>query len=91
MTGNRGCITNSCLFLVIVCFPILGQIILTLMIFEDAHRLSGTVLWLAVVWLIPFLGPLLYLLFGQRTARHGRVMFGQPSAKSNEMIGNVAS
>jgi hypothetical protein len=32
-----------------------------------------------VVWAIPFVGPLLYLLFGQRVPRRGRVTFGQPA------------
>jgi Phospholipase_D-nuclease N-terminal len=79
MTGNRGCLANTCLFLVIVGFPILGQAILTIMVFEDEHTVSGRLLWLVIIWAIPFLGPLLYLLFGQRVPRYGRVTFGQPS------------
>jgi hypothetical protein len=77
MRGNRGCLANTLLFLVIVFIPILGHIIETIMVFEDDHSLAGTVLWLAVIWLLPFVGPLLYLLFGQTGPR--RVMFGQPS------------
>ncbi len=76
MSGNRGCFFNSILFLVIVFVPLLGHIIATIMVFEDDHSLAGTVLWLAAIWLIPFLGAFLYLLFGQRRRR---VMFGQPS------------
>ncbi len=76
MSGNRGCIFNSILFLVIVFVPLLGHIIATIMVFEDDHSLAGTVLWLAAIWLIPFLGSFLYLVFGQRRRR---VMFGQPS------------
>lgn len=76
MSGNRGCIFNSLLFLVIVFVPLLGHIIATIMVFEDDHSLAGTVFWLALIWLVPFLGTLLYLLFGQR---HRRVMFGQPN------------
>ena len=76
MSGNRGCLFNSILFLVIVFIPVLGHIIATIMVFEDDHSLAGTVLWLAVIWLIPFLGCLMYLLLGQRRRR---VMFGQPS------------
>ena len=75
MSGNRGCLFNSILFLVIVFVPLLGHIIATIMVFEDDHSLAGTVLWLAAIWLIPFLGSFLYLVFGQR---HRRVMFGQP-------------
>jgi hypothetical protein len=76
MSGNRGCVFNSLLFLVIVFVPILGHIIATIMVFEDDHSAAGTVLWLALIWLVPFFGCLFYLLFGQRRRR---VMFGQPS------------
>ena len=76
MSGNRGCIFNTLLFLVIVFVPILGHILATIMLLEDEHSLAGTVLWLAVIWLLPFLGCFLFLLFGQRRRR---VMFGQPS------------
>ena len=76
MSGNRGCIFNTLLFLVIVFVPILGHIIATIMLFEDDHSAAGIVLWLALIWLVPFLGCFLYLMFGQRRRR---VMFGQPS------------
>ncbi|MBX5452107.1 PLD nuclease N-terminal domain-containing protein [Thermogemmatispora sp.] len=76
MFGERGCFFNSLLFLIIVFVPVLGHIIETVMILEDDHSTAGKLLWLAVVWFIPFLGPLLYLLFGQR--RH-HVAFGTPS------------
>ncbi len=57
MSGNRGCIFNSIMFLVIVFVPVVGHIILTIMVLEDDHSLAGTALWLAIIWLIPFLGP----------------------------------
>jgi hypothetical protein len=82
MSGNRGCLMNSLLFLIIVFVPLLGHIIETVMVIEDDHSLSGKILWLAVIWLMPIpaiIGPLLYLLFGQKPRRRGRVMFGQPS------------
>ncbi len=79
MSGNRGCLVNTLLFLVIVFVPIVGHIIETIMVFEDEHSLVGTILWLVLIWAIPFLGPFLYLLFGQRHTRRGRIMFGQPS------------
>lgn len=82
MSGHRGCIANTLLFFVIIFLPLIGHIIATLMVLEDDHSLSGKILWLAVIWLMPIpvvIGPLLYLLFGQRSARRGRVMFGQPS------------
>jgi hypothetical protein len=49
------------------------------MVFEDDHSAAGKVLWLALIWLVPFLGSFLYLMFGQR--RH-YVMFGQPAYNS---------
>jgi len=82
MSGNRGCLMNTLLFLVIIFVPLVGHIIETFMVLEDDHSLAGKLLWLAVIWLLPpwvILGPLLYLLFGQRPRRGGPVMFGQPS------------
>ncbi len=79
MSGNRGCFFNSVLFLIIVFVPLVGHIIETVMLFEDDHSLAGKILWLAVIWLMPIpviVGPLLYLLFGQRRQR---VMFGRAS------------
>ena len=78
MSGNRGCFFNTVLFLVIVFVPVLGHILATLMVLEDDHSLTGKILWLAIIWLMPpwvVLGPLLYLLFGQRRRR---VTFAQP-------------
>ena len=82
MSGNRGCVLNSLLFLVIVFLPLVGHIIETVMVLEDDHTMVGKLVWLAIIWLMPIpviIGPLLYLLFGQRSARRGRIMFGQPS------------
>ncbi|WP_376796205.1 PLDc N-terminal domain-containing protein [Thermogemmatispora sp.] len=77
MSGERGCLFNSLLFLIIIFVPLLGHIIETFMILEDDHSAAGKLLWLAVVWLLfPVVGPLLYLLFGQR--RH-HVAFGRSS------------
>jgi hypothetical protein len=82
MPENRGCFLNSLLFLVIIFVPLLGHLLVTLLIFEDDHSTLGKIVWLLVVWLMPIpvvIGPLLYLLFGQRPRARGRVMFGQPS------------
>lgn len=79
MSGNRGCVANSCLFLVIIFLPVIGQVVATLMIIDDHHGLVASIVWLVVIWLIPVVGPLLYLFFGQRSSRYGQVMFGQPS------------
>ena len=82
MSGNRGCLMNSLLFLIIIFVPLLGHIIVTVMDLEDDHTLSGKLIWLAVIWLMPIpviIGPLLYLLFGQRPRRSAPIMFAQPS------------
>ena len=49
MSGNRGCVFNSLLFLVCVFVPGVGHVIETFMILEDQHSVAGTALWLAVV------------------------------------------
>jgi len=80
MSSNRGCFFNSLLFLVIVFVPLVGHVIETFMVLEDDHSVAGKVLWLAVIWLMPIpviVGPLLYLLFGQR--RQQRIAFGRAS------------
>ena len=80
MSAHRGCLFNSLLFLIIVFIPILGHIIETVMVLEDDHSAAGKILWLAVIWLMPIpiiIGPLLYLLFGQR--QQNRVAFGRAS------------
>ncbi len=74
---NRGCLVNSLVFLIIVFLPLVGHIIETIMILEDDHTALGKALWLVVIWAIPFVGPFLYLVFGQRPVGRGRVMFGQ--------------
>lgn len=76
MSGNRGCLFNSLLFLIIVFIPIVGHIIETVMVLQDDHTGVGMIGWLLLIWLIPFLGPFLYLLFGQRQTR---VYFGRAS------------
>lgn len=76
MSGNRGCFFNTLLFLVIVLIPGVGHVIETVMVLQDDHTSTGMLLWLLLIWLVPFVGPLLYLLFGQRRSR---VYFAQPS------------
>ena len=80
MSSNRGCFFNSLVFLVIVFVPVLGHIIETFMVLEDDHSLLGKIFWLVIIWVVPMpiiVGPLLYLLFGQK--RSQRVAFGRPS------------
>ena len=76
MSSNRGCFFNTILFLVIVLIPGVGHVIETVLIVQDDHTPEGMLGWLLLIWLVPFIGPLLYLLFGQRRSR---VYFGQPS------------
>lgn len=76
MNSNRGCLFNSLLFLIIVFIPLVGHVIETVMVLQDDHSALGMLGWLLVIWLLPFVGPLLYLLFGQRRTH---VYFGQPS------------
>lgn len=80
MSSNRGCFFNSLLFLIIVFVPILGHIIETVMVLQDDHSELGMVGWLLVIWLIPFIGPCLYLLFGQRRSH---IYFGRASYEQN--------
>ncbi len=76
MNKNRGCLFNSLLFVIIVFIPVVGHIIETVMVLQDEHTGLAMLGWLLVIWLIPFIGPLLYLLFGQRRTH---VYFGQAS------------
>ena len=64
-----GPIAAILLMLVVILVPIVGHIILTFIILGDDLTLGEKILWLLVVWLLPFLGPLLYVLIGQRRNR----------------------
>lgn len=64
-----GCIPALLLVLLLIFVPLLGHIILTVMILTDDLSGGEKLLWLVVIWLIPFLGPFLYLLLGQRRNR----------------------
>lgn len=65
---GRGCISTVA-FVLVLLVPIIGHIFLTFMILGDNLSLGEKILWLIVVWFIPILGPLLYLLLGQRRNR----------------------
>jgi len=56
---------NVAVFVIGVFVPVVGHILDTILILRDGHRWPGKALWLLVVWLFPFVGPLLYMLFGQ--------------------------
>ena len=68
-TNDRGCLATGCLVLVLIFIPIVGHILLTFMIIADDLTTSEKILWLVVIWLVPFLGAFLYLLLGQRNDR----------------------
>lgn len=57
------------LILVSLFLPLIGHILLTVMIARDFMTLPEKIIWLIAVWAIPVLGPLLYLLVGQRSNR----------------------
>jgi hypothetical protein len=67
--GGRGGCLSTAVFVLVLLIPIVGHIILTFMILDDDYSLSEKVLWLLFVWLVPIIGPLVYLLVGQRKNR----------------------
>ena len=60
---------NVIVFIVGVFVPIVGHVLDTILILRDDHTRVGKALWLLVVWLFPFVGALLYMLFGHRRRR----------------------
>jgi Phospholipase_D-nuclease N-terminal len=67
--GNGSILGAGCLVLTLIFIPLVGHVILTVMILDDDLTLAEKLLWLVVVWFVWFLGPFLYLLFGQRKNR----------------------
>ena len=67
--GCGGLIGTLLLLLVLVLVPIIGHIILTIIILGDDLSLTEKILWLVLVWVVWVVGPLLYLLLGQRRNR----------------------
>lgn len=68
-SGNMSVLATGCLILTLIFIPLVGHVILTVMILDDDLTLAEKLLWLVVVWFVWFLGPFLYLLFGQRKNR----------------------
>jgi hypothetical protein len=54
---------------VVLLLPVIGSIILTFMILADNLYCGEKVLWTVLVWMVPVIGPMLYLLLGQRQNR----------------------
>lgn len=66
---TRTLLINILLSLVCIFLPFVGHIILTFMIADDYLTMGHKVVWLIAVWAVPFVGPFLYLLVGQRRHR----------------------
>ncbi len=66
--SDRGCLMTS-LFVLVLLFPLVGHIILTFMILGDDLSAGEKALWLVAIWAVPIVGPLFYLLLGQRRNR----------------------
>jgi hypothetical protein len=67
-SNDRGCLITG-LFVLVLIFPVVGHIILTVMILGDDLNCGEKILWLVAIWALPVVGPLLYLLLGQRRNR----------------------
>ena len=67
--NHRNLFVTVALILVSILLPVIGHILLTFMIANDYLTLPEKIIWLIVVWALPFVGPLLYLLVGQRRNR----------------------
>ena len=67
--GRLGCFATALLLLVVVLIPVVGHIILTIMILRDDLSTVEKLLWIILVWVLPIVGPLLFLIFGQRRNR----------------------
>ena len=66
--SSRGCLSTTA-FILVLLVPVVGHIILTFMILDDNYSLGEKILWIAFVWMVPIIGPLIYLLIGQRQNR----------------------
>ena len=60
---------TALLLLVLVFIPVVGHIILTFMILGDDMSATEKLLWLVLIWVVWVVGPLIYLIFGQRRNR----------------------
>ena len=67
--GGVGPVGALLLMLVVVFVPLVGHIILSFIIVQDDLSSMEKLLWLVVIWLLPVIGPFLYLLLGQRRNR----------------------
>jgi hypothetical protein len=54
---------------VVLLIPVVGTFILTVLILADNLTCGEKALWTVLVWMVPVVGPMLYLLVGQRQNR----------------------
>jgi hypothetical protein len=66
---GAGCCALTCLVVAVLLLPVIGSFILTFLILADNLNCGEKVLWTALVWMVPVVGPMLYLLLGQRQHR----------------------
>lgn len=50
--------------LLLAVIPFVGQIILTVLILQEFRSRSSAILWIVVVWAVPYLGPFAYIFLG---------------------------
>jgi hypothetical protein len=68
-SNHHGCLFNTLAALTTILVPVVGHIICTVLILGDDLSDMEKLIWLLAVWLVPVVGPLLYLLVGQRRNR----------------------
>lgn len=68
-TARHNVLVTVALILICVLLPIVGHIVLTGFIATDYMSRTEKVIWLIVVWVLWGIGPLIYLLVGQRRNR----------------------
>lgn len=66
--SSAGCV-SLVLAAIIIIVPLVGDVACTVFIVTDDLSLAEKVLWLAAVWLVPWIGRLFYLLIGQKRSR----------------------
>ncbi len=83
---HRNLLVTIILILVSIFLPIVGHVILSAFILTDDLSVLEKVVWLVVIWVAWFIGPLAYLLVGQRKNRlfGGHALFERrPSPQSS--------
>lgn len=68
-TSSGGGCLSLVAAVIIILVPIVGDIACTVFILNDDLSTVEKVLWIVAVWLLPWIGRLLYLLVGQRRNR----------------------